>query len=100
MSDKRQIHSAPYPSARRARDLETFVVGKNFSMDLIELAGTEWVSPNVFAPKEDGALPFHKDYHNWNAISFSDSNTHLAHQCIDSIDNALILSTMDTNRSY
>lgn len=67
------VPSAPYRAGPKARELEKTEINKVLAENIIEPAQTEWASPIVFAPKEDGTVRFCVDYRKVNEITKQDS---------------------------
>ena len=62
---------------------------------------TEWVAPVMFAPKRDSTLRFCVDYRRLNAVSVRDAYpAPRIDECIDSLGDAQIFSTLDANPGY
>jgi hypothetical protein len=47
------VHSQPYRSCPRVREIESYEVGRMLKAEVIEPASTEWASPVVIVPKTD-----------------------------------------------
>jgi len=68
---------------------------------VIEPANTEWASPIVFVPKPDGTLRFCVDYRRLNEMTIRDAYLiPRMGECIDSLGDAVIFSTLDCNSGY
>ncbi len=68
---------------------------------VIEPAMSEWDSPVVIVPKHDGSARFCADYRKLNASTIRDSYPiHPIDNCIDSLGEAEILTTLDLNSEY
>lgn len=70
-------------------------------MDVIEPDQTEWAWPIIFALKTDGTFQLCADYRKFNAGTGRDSYpTPRVDTCIDSLEDATILSALDGNSRY
>ena len=68
---------------------------------VIEPANTEWASPVVLEPKPDGSIRFCIDYRRLNAMNVIDAYPiPIMDECIDSLGDAVIFSTLDCNSGY
>lgn len=69
--------------------------------EFIEPATTVWESPIVFAPKKDGTLRFCVDYRTLNNVTIHDSYPlRRMDECIDSMGEGRIFSTLAANSGY
>jgi hypothetical protein len=67
----------------------------------IEPASTEWASLVVLEPKPDGSMRFCVDYRKLNAMTTRDTYPiPRREECIDSLGDARIFSTLDCNCGY
>lgn len=97
----RPIHSVPYRAGPVARTFEKTEIDRLLRMDVIEPAQTEWASPIVFAPKKDGSLRFSVEYRKLNTVNVRDSYPiPRMDECIDSLGQATIFTTLDANSGY
>ena len=97
----RPSYSAPYRAGPKARDFEKSEIDKMLKAGVIEPAKTEWAAPIVFAPKKDGSLRFCVDYRRLNAETVRDSYPiPRMDECIDSLGDAQLFSTLDANSGY
>jgi Reverse transcriptase (RNA-dependent DNA polymerase) len=68
---------------------------------VIAPANAEWASPTVMVPKPDGSTRFCVDYRRLNAITVRDSYPlPRMDECIDSLGDVSIFSTLDCNAGY
>lgn len=71
------------------------------TMKVIEPAQTEQALPIVFVPKKNGTLPFCVDFCKCNAVTTRDSYAlQRMDECIDTLRDAKIFSTLGANSSY
>lgn len=95
------VHSTPYRAGPKTRGFERVKIDKMLVGNIIEPAQTEWASPIVFAPKEDGTLRFCVDYRKLNAVTKRDSSPiPRMEECIESLDQATVFSTLDANSGH
>ena len=91
----------PYRAGPKTRELEKAEVERQLKEGVIEPAQSEWASPVVFAPKGDGTLRFCVDYRRLNEATLKDSYPiPKMDECIDSLGDAKIFSTLDCNAGY
>lgn len=70
-------------------------------MNDIKPSHTKWVSPVVFAPNMERSLRFCVEYRILNAITVRYSHTlPRMDECIDSLGDAQVFSTLDANNAY
>lgn len=70
-------------------------------MDVIEPAKTEWALPVVFVPKKNGNIRICVNYHRLSALTIRDSYPMPGmDECIDSLRDATIISTLHTKSGY
>ena len=68
---------------------------------VIEPTQSPWASPVVFAPKKDGTLRFCVDYRRLNTMTIRDHYPiPKIDDCIDSLGEATIFTTLDCNSGY
>ena len=71
------------------------------SMGVIEPSTVEWASPVVMVPKPDGSVRFCIDYRKLNLMAVKDAYPiPRMDECIDSLGDARVFSTLDCNESY
>jgi Reverse transcriptase (RNA-dependent DNA polymerase) len=69
--------------------------------EVIEPATSEWASPIVLVSKPDWSTRFCVDYRKFNAITVRDFYPlPRMYECIDSLGDAKMLSTLDCNSGY
>ena len=95
------VYQQPYRAGPHQRQLEEEEIKKMLDADVIEPAITEWATPIVLAPKKDGSLRFFIDYRRLNELTVRDSYPiPRMDECIDSLGEARIFSTLDANSGY
>ena len=95
------VHCQPYRAGTRARELESTEIQRMLKARVIEPATSEWESPIVLVPKPDGSMRFCVDYRRLNAITTRDSYPlPRMDECIDSLGDATVFSTLDCNAGY
>jgi Reverse transcriptase (RNA-dependent DNA polymerase) len=69
--------------------------------DIIEPATSEWSSPVVLVPKRDSGMRFCVDYRKLNNLKERDVYPlPRLDECIDSLGDAVVFSTLDANSGY
>ena len=97
----RPFATPPYRSGPKERELEIAEIERQRADGVIEPAQSEWASPILFAPKADGTLRFCVDYRRLNAMTLRDTYPiPRMDECIDSLGDAVIFSTLDCNAGY
>lgn len=100
-TENRPIQSILYDAGPKARELEKQEINQILAMDAIEYVKTEWASPIVFVPKEDGDLRLCVDFCKLNAVTIRDSYLiPRLEECTDSLGDARILSILDASSGY
>ena len=100
-SDAKPVYQVAYRAGHRARDVEKREIDRMERAKVIERAASEWRSPVVLIPKKDGEMPFCVDYRKLNAVTKRDSYPlPRMDECIDSLGNAAIFTTLDCNSGY
>ena len=95
------IYQPPYRAEHRVRAIEKAEIGRMREEGVIEPASAEWASPVVLVPRKDGTLRFCVDYRRLNALTRRDSYTiPRMDECIDSLGDTTIFSTLDCNSGY
>ena len=95
------VYQPPYRASPDGRKREKAEIDKMLALDVIEEAECEWASPIVFVPKADGTLRFCVDYRRLNAMTVRDSYPiPRMDECIDSLGDARVFSTLDANSGY
>lgn len=94
-------HQRPYRNGPPGRKFIGNEVGRLEGADLIEPSSSPWASPVVLAPKADGSYRFCVDYRRLNAVTIRDTYPlPRMDDCIDSLGEAKIFSTLDANWGY
>jgi len=97
----RPVRFAPRRAGHTAREAETAEVKRQMKADVIEPTSSEWGFPVVLAPKKDGTLRFCVYYRLLNVVIKKDSYPlPRMNECIDSLNEASIFSTLDGNAGY
>jgi len=97
----RPFRFAPRHSGHTAREAETAEVKRQLEADVIEPTSSEWGFPVVLVPKKYGALRFCVDYRLLNVVTKKHSyRLPRMDECIDSLGEATIFSTLDCNTGY
>jgi len=97
----RPVRFAPRRAGHTAREAETAEVKRQLEADVIEATSSEWGFPVVLVPKKDGTLRFCVDYRLLNVVTKKDSYPlPRMDECIDSLGEATIFSTLDCNAGY
>ena len=95
------IYQQPYRAGPKAREFEKQEIDRMLAEKVIEPSDAEWASPVVFVPKKDGTLRFCVDYRKLNAVTKRDSYPiPRMDECIDSLGEATIFTTLDCNDGY
>jgi hypothetical protein len=94
--DAAPVHVQPSRAGARAREAESSEVKRMLKAGIIEPTTSEWASPVVLIPKPDGSMRFCIDYRRLNALTVRDSYPlPRMEECIDSLGDATIFSTLD-----
>jgi hypothetical protein len=92
------MRQQPYRAGPRTREAERMEVERMLSMNVIEPSTSEWAAPVVLVPKPDGSLRFCIDYRKLNSITERDVYPlPRMDDCMDSLGEAQIFSTLDAN---
>jgi len=95
------VRVPPRRARPKAREAETAEVERQLAADVIEPTFSEWSFLVVLVPKKNGTLRFCVDYRLLNAVSKRDSYPlPRMDECIDSLREAKVFSTLDCNASY
>ena len=93
--------SRPAARGHTAREVETAEVKRQLEADVIEPTSSELGFPVVLVPKKDGTLRFCVDYRLLDVVTKKDSYPlPRMDECIDSLIEATIFSTLDCNAGY
>ncbi len=99
--DTRPSRQAPYRAGHSSRILIKKEIERMQSEGVIEPAMSEWASPVVIVPKNDGSARFCVDYRKLNASTIRDAYPiPRMDDCIDSLGEAKIFTTLDCNSGY
>jgi len=97
----RPVPFAPRRAGHTAREVETVEVKRQLEADVIEPTSSELGFPVVLVPKKDGTLRFGVDYRLLDVVTKKDSYPlPRMDECIDSLIEATIFSTLDCNAGY
>jgi len=95
------VRFAPRVAGHTARETEAAEVKRQLEADVIEPTSSEWCFPVVLVPKMDGTLRFCVDHRLLNVVTKKDSYPlPRMDECIDSLVEATIFSTLDCNAGY
>ena len=95
------VFQAAYRAGPQARQRERDEVERMLEMKVIEPSSAEWANPVVLVRKPDGSTRFCVDYRKLNAITTRDVYPlPRMEECIDSLGDATIFSTLDANSGY
>ena len=95
------IRSMPYRQGPAIREIVKVEITKMLDAGVIEPATSEWASPVVLVPKKDGSLRFCVDYRRLNTKTLADAYPlPRMDDCIDSLGDAHVFSTLDCNSGY
>jgi len=97
----RPVRFAPRHAGHAAREAETAEVKRQLKADVIEPTSSEWGFPVVLVPMKDGTLRFCVDFRLLSVVTKKDSYPlPRMDECIDSLGEATIFSTLDCNAGY
>ena len=95
------IRQPPYRAGHQNRKVISDQVDSMLQAGVIEPAQSEWASPVVVVPKKDGTPRFCIDYRRLNAVTVKDASPiPPMDECIDSLREAKIFTTLDCNSGY
>ena len=95
------VRQRPYKAGPLAREREKAEVERMRSMWVVEPSTGEWASPVVLVPKPDGLVRFCIEYRKLNLMTVKDAYPiPRMDECIDSIGDARVFSTVDCNAGY
>jgi len=95
------VRQHPFKAGPLAREREKDEVECMRWMGVIEPSTGEWASPVVLVPKPDGSVRFCTDYRMLNLMTVKDAYPiPRMDECIDSLGDARVLSTLDCNAGY
>lgn len=88
--------STQYWPGQKTRKIDQFEIDKEISTGVIEHSVSEWATPVLFEPKEDGHLRFFFDYRKRNAMTAKGSYPlPRMHVRINSLGEAKVFTTLD-----
>jgi len=97
----RPVRFAPRHAGHTARESETAEVKRPLEADVIEPTSSDWGFLVELVPKKDGTLHVCVDYRLLNVVTMKDSYPlPRMDECIDSLCEATIFSTLDCNAGY
>ena len=95
------IRHLPYRQGLHKRQETEKAIKEMLKAGVIEPCNSEWASPVVLAPKADGTQRFCVDYRRLNSATIPDSYPlPRADDCLDSLGEAVIFTTLDCNSGY
>jgi len=95
------VRQHSYKAGPLAREREKAEVERMRSMWVVEPSTGEWASPVVLVPKPDGLVRFCIEYRKLNLMTVKDAYPiPRMDECIDSIGDARVFSTVDCNAGY
>jgi len=95
------VRQHPYNAGPLAREREKAKVERMRSMGVIEPSTGEWASPALMVPKPDGSVRFWINYRKLNLMTVKDAYPiPRMDECIDSLGDARVFSTLDCNAGY
>jgi len=97
----RPVRFAPRRAGLTTREAETAEVKRQLEGDVIEPTSSEWGFPVGIVRRKDGTLRFCVDFRLLNVVPKKDSYPlPRMDECIDSLGEATIFSTLDCNAGY
>jgi Reverse transcriptase (RNA-dependent DNA polymerase) len=93
-------YQASYRAGKQSREIERQEVDRMLKAGVIDPATSEWDSPVVLITKKDGSIRFCVEYRKLNALTVKDSYPLRMDECLDSLGDATIFSTLDCNSGY
>jgi len=95
------VRQHPYQAGTLAREREKTEVERMRSMGVIEPSAGEWASPVVMVPKPDGSVRFCIVYRKLNLMTVRSAYPiPRMDECIDSLGDASVFSTLDCAAGY
>lgn len=93
-----KTRNQPYWQGMATRAVIADQVNEKQNEGKIISATTEWASPAVLVPRNDGSLGFCVDYRNMNSLTVPDTLPFpWMADCIDSIDECVVVTTLNAN---
>lgn len=97
----RPFHTLPNRAGPKAGEADGEKVNEMLVMKVIESAQSPWASSIVCVQKKGDTLLFCVDHREHNAVTTSDSYPlPRIYECIDSLEDVMIFSTLDTSSGY
>ncbi len=94
----RPVFSQPYRTGPEVRKVIRENIDDLLQKGCIEPAQTEWTSPGVLVPKQDGSLRFCVDYRRLNALTVKNSYPlPRMYYCLDTFGISQYFATLDCN---
>jgi len=101
IAGSRPVRFAPRRAGHTAREAETAEVKRQLEADLIEPTSSVWGFPVVLVPNKNGTLHFCVEFRLLNVVTKKYCYPlPRMHECIDSLGEATIFSTLDCNAGY
>ena len=100
-SGARPLRCQPHRAGPRAREAEQTSVDEILANGVVTRSKSEWASPVVLIPKQDGNLRFCIDYRRLNALTVQYTYPiPCMGKCLDAHGEAKVFTTLDYNSGY